>query len=192
MLSNNDINIIVKGCIDCNRVSQKDFYKNFYGYAAAICNRYVANEYDLVEVVNDGFLKIFKEIERFDVNVNHLESRLMSWIKSIMIHTSIDFYRKQMRDNISINIVANENLVDNVSYDAETPIDKLTYYEIIELTNQLTPMYKLVFNMSVIDGMSHDEIAKKLNISEGTSKSNLYKARQIIIKLIEKKYKQVV
>jgi len=190
LLSNNDLNIIVMGCINRDRISQKDFYKNFYGYAAAICNRYVANNDELLEVVNDGFLKIYKEIDKFDTSVAHLESRLMSWIRAIMVHTSVDYYRKKMRDKISLGY-SDEN-IEHIEYDEETPVDKLSYHEIVALTNQLSPMYKLVFNMNIIDGLSHDEISKKLNISTGTSKSNLFKARQIIIKLIEKKYKQIV
>lgn len=178
------------GCINHNRISQKDFYKLFYGYAAAICNRYVNNNNELVEVVNDGFLKIYRELEKFDSNVINLESRLKAWIRAIMIHTAIDHYRKKTKDRVNANYVS-DNL-EHLTFNDETPIDKISYYEIVELVSQLSPMYKLVFNMSVIDGMSHNEIAKQLNISEGTSKSNLFKARQIIIKLIEKKYKQII
>lgn len=178
------------GCIDHNRISQKDFYKIFYGYAAAICNRYVNNSDELIEVVNDGFLKVYKELHKFDSNVLNLESRLKAWIKAIMIHTAIDHYRKKTKDRVNANYVSDN--VEYLSFNEETPLDKLSYYEILELVNKLSPMYKLVFNMSVIDGMSHNEIAKHLNISEGTSKSNLFKARQTIIKLIEKKYKQII
>lgn len=178
------------GCINNNRISQKDFYKIFYGYAAAICNRYVNNDDELVTVVNDGFLKIYKELGVFDLTVVNMESRLKAWIKVIMIHTAIDYYRKKTSDKVNTHYVS-----DNIEYltvNDETPIDKLSYYEIVEIVNQLSPVYKLVFNMSVIDGMSHSEIAKQLGISEGTSKSNLFKARQTIIKLIEKKHKQII
>ena len=85
---------MVKGCVEHNRISQKDLFTNFYGYAAAICNRYISNENDLVEVINDGFLKVFKSIGNFDNSKNDIEGTLRGWIKSIMIHTSIDFYRK--------------------------------------------------------------------------------------------------
>lgn len=190
LLINNDLNIIIKGCIDQNRRSQQEFYKTFYGYSAAICMRYTQKNEDLVEIVNDGFVKIFKELEFFRVPKENFDAILRSWIKKIMVNTSIDYYRKYVRgEQKTVDI---DGSTESFEVQAETPLDKMTYEEIIKIFVHLTPMYKMVFNMYVIDGFSHDEIAKELGITVGTSKSNLSKARANITRLIENKQKTAV
>lgn len=187
---NNELNIIIQGCIDQNRRSQQEFYKTFYGYAAAICMRYSHKKEDLVEIVNDGFLKIFKELHFFKPSEDNNIAVLKAWMRRIIMNTSIDHYRKHIKAEPSILDVDEMN--DNIVYQTETPIDKITYDELIKLLSQLTPMYRIVFNMYIIDGLTHEEIAKELKISIGTSKSNLSKARANIIKLIENKHKVIV
>lgn len=187
---NNELNIIIQGCIDQNRRSQQEFYKTFYGYAAAICMRYSHKKEDLVEIVNDGFLKVFKELRLFKPTNDDTIAVLKAWMKKIMMNTSIDHYRKQLKADPSVLDI--DEVGENFSYQSETPLDKITYDELVKLLNQLTPMYRVVFNMYVIDGLSHEEISKELSISIGTSKSNLSKARVNIMKLIENKHKAIV
>ncbi|MFY7965462.1 MAG: RNA polymerase sigma factor [Chitinophagaceae bacterium] len=162
-------------------------YKIFYGYAAAICMRYTTKKEDLVEVVNDGFLKIFNDFKNFRGVENNNEAIIRGWIKRIMINTSIDYYRKYYKNEPTI--IETDTQLEIEIFKYETPVDKLSYDELIRLIQQLSPMYKMVFNLFVIDGLSHDEISERLNISVGTSKSNLSKARMNIIKLIETNYK---
>lgn len=188
MLKSIDTYSVILECARNNRVAQQEFYTKFYGYAATICNKYVSNEEDLIELVNDGFLKIFKAIEKFEVNEVEVEKKVRAWIKSIMIHTCIDFYRR--KKTVTIINTDENNWVENVGTNDISPIDKLSYNEIVELINKLPPSYKLIFNLSVIDGLSHQEIAKVLQISEGTSKSNLFKARNSMIKFIQEKNKK--
>lgn len=107
-----------------------------------------------------------------------------------MVNTSIDYYRKYVRgEQKTVDI---DGSTESFEVQAETPLDKMTYEEIIKIFVHLTPMYKMVFNMYVIDGFSHDEIAKELGITVGTSKSNLSKARANITRLIENKQKTAV
>ncbi len=185
MPNNNELNIIIQGCVNQDRNNQREFYKIFYGYSAAICMRYSHKQTDLVEMVNDGFLKIFKQIQTFVIPNEHLEKSIRAWIRRIMINVSIDYYRKFVKDVPVIVDVEEKYEVLKDSY--ATPIDKISYDEIIKLVQKLSPMYRVVFNMYVIDGLTHDEIAKELNISANTSKSNLSRARLNIIKLIENK-----
>ena len=152
--------------------------------------RYIQKNDHLVEIINDGFLKIFKELSSFNMPIKDGEVVFRAWLKKIMINTSIDYYRKFIKNEpVKVDV---EDKLDGVEYFTETPLEKMSYDELLSLIQQLTPMYKMVFNMYVIDGMAHQEIADELKISVGTSKSNLSKARHNIIKLIENKSYSVI
>ena len=185
MLNNVELNIVIQGCIKKNRRSQEDLYKLFYGFSAAVCLRYIHNKEDLTEVLNDGFFKVYKELETFNMPIANGEVVFKAWVRRIMINTSIDYYRKFIKNEPNI-IEVNDDF-NNVELASETPLQKMSYDNLLVIINKLTPMYKIVFNMYIIDGMSHQEIAEELKISVGTSKSNLSKARQNVIKLIESK-----
>jgi RNA polymerase sigma-70 factor (ECF subfamily) len=141
------------------------------------CNR---NE-DAVEIVNDGFLKIFNSLHSFQPTNENFEASLMAWIKKIMINTSIDHYRKNHKNHFIPEINEGEN---KLFVGDETIIDRLSYKEIIIIVQRLSPAYRTVFNLYVIDGLTHEEIAQQLNISAGTSKSNLSKAKINIQKML--------
>lgn len=134
-----------------------------------------------MEVVNDGFLKIFKGLQHFQVNHANVEATLKSWIKSIMVNTSIDHFRKNHK-NI-FNTAVTEVQLGNSSTE-EIAIDRLGHKEILSTVNRLSPAYRTIFNLYAIDGFTHEQIAKQLNISPGTSKSNLAKARANIKKML--------
>ncbi len=173
---------IIHGCVDANRVSQKEFYRSFYGFAMAICLRYCNTEDDAMEVVNDGFLKIFRELKNFSPRYENYEASLRGWMKSIFVNTSIDHYRKNHK-NLYVSDLDNNNV--DITDSEASAIDKMSYKEIIELVQKLSPVYRTVFNLFVIDGFKHEEIARQLNISAGTSKSNLFKAKANIQKMIK-------
>lgn len=172
---------IINGCVAAKRESQKAFYKLFYGFSMAICMRYCTTKDDAMEVVNDGFLKIFRELHVFYPKYENFESSLRGWMKSIMIHTSVDHFRKNSRKN-QLDDIHDNHL--EIIHDAETSIDKISHKELIEMVQRLSPAYRTVFNLYVIDGYKHEEIAAKLNISAGTSKSNLAKAKANIQKML--------
>jgi RNA polymerase sigma factor (sigma-70 family) len=173
---------IINGCVKAKRESQKELYKLYYGFAIGICMRYCHNQDDAIEIVNDGYLKIFKTIDSFSPRHENVEASVMGWVKKIMIYTAIDHYRKNCKNNLIDDISdVHFRLLDF----SETSIDAMSYKEIIQLVQQLSPTYRTVFNLYVIDGYKHEEIAKKLNISVGTSKSNLAKARVNIQKMLK-------
>jgi len=146
--------------------------------------RYTNSQDDAVEMVNDGFLKVFKELYNFKPVFENEEISLKGWMKRIMINTAIDYYRKYNKNQLQI--AGHEDAANNITYKGETAVDKLSYDEVLELVQQLSPAYRTVFNLYVIDGLSHDEIAGQLGISTGTSKSNLAKARMNLQKMLEK------
>lgn len=169
------------------RGSQKQCYELLYGFAMGVCLRYAHNDADASEIVNDGFLKVFKEIGAFTPVTEDVEVSLKAWIKKIMIYTAIDHYRRNKKYDLHVEFTnetyQQENYTENI-------IDRMSYNEIIEKIQKLSPGYRKVFNLFVIDGFKHEEIAKKLNISVGTSKSNLAKARASIQKLFQEERMQ--
>jgi RNA polymerase sigma factor (sigma-70 family) len=148
----------------------------------SICLRYCDAYDDAMEVVNDGFLKIFRSVSSFNPRNNNYEASLMAWMKSIMVHTAIDHYRKRKYDHLVNDI---EESHYEMSDNNESAIDMMTYKEIMAILQKLSPVYRTVFNLYVIDGYKHEEIAEQLNISVGTSKSNLSKARANIQKMLK-------
>jgi len=147
----------------------------------SICMRYTHTDDDAMEIANDGFLKIFKELASFQARYEDVEASLKGWMKKIMVNTSIDHFRKNQKYQMNVSI--DDNLF-HIEDHAETSIDKLSYNEVYKLVQQLSPVYRTVFNLYVIDGYKHEEIAKQLKISIGTSKSNLAKAKINIKKMI--------
>ena len=174
---------IVQGCMQDNVRDQKHLYERYYGYCLKIVFRYIFRYDKAVDVVNDGFVKVFKKLTHFhsDESVN-FEMLLMGWMRTIMINTAIDCLRK---NNFlpEIGVINDGVWIEDRSQGAD---QALLYKELIKEVKKLSPSYRLVFNMYVIDGFTHQEIADQLKIAVGTSKSNLSKARVLLQKFIKK------
>lgn len=172
----NNINDLIAGCCRKERSSQEALYRNFFGYGLSICLRYAQNREEAVEIMNDGFLKIFQHIQSFDTSRS-----FKTWLAKIMVNTSIDFLRSKKK----LVFVDDINQVPEPGID-EKIVDKLSYEELLKLVQVLPPAYRTVFNLYVMEGYQHQEIAAMLGISEGTSKSNLFKAKKILKEKITK------
>jgi RNA polymerase sigma factor (sigma-70 family) len=181
LLSAEELTYHVEGCSLNKRESQKIIYTSFYGYAMAICDRYANKQDDALEILNDGFLKVFKEIHHYQPAYSDVVSSFKGWVRKIMVYTAIDHFRKNQKHKLVTQLDPVEYQMATNSADA---IDKLSYDEIIRAVQDLSPGYRTVFNLFIIEGLSHDEIAEKLDISTGTSKSNLSKARKQLQKLL--------
>jgi len=166
-----------------DRESQKKIYTSFYGYAMSVCERYTNNHDDAVEILNDGFLKIFKEIHRYKPSYSDVVRSFMGWLRKIMIYTAIDHFRRNQKHRFTAEL---DDGVIQVSAGGEDALDKISYDEIIRAIQEVTPGYRTVFNLFVIEGFSHEEISDQLGISVGTSKSNLSKARKQLQKILLK------
>ena len=143
--------------------------------------RYCNSKDDAMEVVNDGFVKVYRKLPGFKPRYDNYEASLKGWMKSIFVNTAIDHFRKNNRNYVVAEI---DDSYFEMEYGDETAIDKMSYKEIMELVQALSPVYKTIFNLFVIDGFKHEEIASQLNISVGTSKSNLSKAKGNIQKML--------
>jgi RNA polymerase sigma-70 factor (ECF subfamily) len=147
-----------------------------------ICLRYCSNPDDATEIVNDGFLKLYKALPTFNPQHADVEASLKGWMKRIMINTAIDHLRKYKQRFLVAEITDHQlNAADEV----ESSIDQMTYKEILSIIQRLSPVYRIVFNLYVMDGFKHEEIARQLKISVGASKSNLAKARMNIQKMLK-------
>ena len=181
MLTQEDLNVHIRGCALNSRESQKKIYNAFYGYAMSVCDCYAATEEDALEIMNDGFLKIFREVYHFKpAYANELNS-FKGWLRRIMVNTAIDHFRKNKKHQVVSEL---ETVYNNMSGFESSGLDKLSYDEIIRSIQNLSPAYRTVLTLFVVEGYSHEEIAESLDISIGTSKSNLAKARKQLQKII--------
>lgn len=171
-----DISEIIDGCKQWKRGSQEALYRQFFGYAMAICLRYANNKNEAIEILNDGFLKIFNHINSYDT-----ARPFKSWLSKIMANTAIDHLRGRKKISFAEDI----SQAYDLGVTDDKALDKLSYDEILQLVQNLPPAYKTVFNLYVMEGFQHQEIAAMLGISEGTSKSNLFKAKRILKEKIE-------
>ena len=180
-----DIFQIIDGCKRNEVRCQKILYERFYGYALKIAFRYIHRYEEAVDITNDGFVKVFRNMERFDYKDKVFPERLlMAWIKRIIINTSIDVLRK---NKMEAEIDGIPEYVWEIADDNHQADQSLLFKELIGHIKGLPPVYRVVFNMFVIDDFTHIEIAKSLGISVGSSKSNLSRARVIMQKIIKDK-----
>ena len=162
---------LVSGIKRGDLAGQKEFFRKYYSYVMSICLRYTRNAQDAEEVLNDTFVKIFSRIETF----NH-DKPINNWIATIAVNASIDQLRRQK------NLMPMDDLDDEYHHHlCEMPILNESLDErILPIIQSLPPQYRLVFNMYVFEDYKHEEIAVKLGISVGTSKSNYSRARKIL------------
>jgi RNA polymerase sigma-70 factor (ECF subfamily) len=164
-----DMQLLLQGCKQNHRESQRLLYQHYYGYAMSICIRYCRSLDESKEIVNDGFMKVFKKIEQHET-----ESSFKSWLRRIMINSAIDHYRKEAKHQNHQDV----DRINDFRVNNNDGLHDIAYAELIGMIQQLSPAYRAVFNLHVIDGFTHEEIAKILSISEGTSKSKLLKDRE--------------
>ena len=159
---------LIAGCLQHNRKDQKMLYKAFYGFAMSICLRYAGNRYEASEIMNQGFLKVFTNLQKYDTG-----RPFIAWVGRIMMNTSVDYYR----NNLKLPLNDDLDAAEDIGHD-ELTNQKLNYDDLLSMIQQLPNAYRTVFNLFAIEGFSYEEIAAQLGISTRTSKSNLFKARE--------------
>lgn len=170
---------ILAGCISKIKSSEDLLYKKFSAVMYAICLRYTGNKDDAKDVFQDGFIKVYQQIKNFKQ-----QGSLEGWMKRIMVNTAIDYCKNKSKikfTNIDYNNIIEEEEPINI-------FEKIPKMTLLQMISELPDGYRLVFNLYAIEKYSHKEIAKELNIEEGTSKSQLFKAR----KMLQVKVMQVI
>jgi len=169
---------LIQACVRKERWAQKSLYEDYYGALMGVCLRYSNNREDALDILHDGFIKVFKNIEKYQPGTS-----LIAWMRRIMVNTAIDFYRKAVRRRTEDL----DKVYDQQISDADA-ISALSEKEVLQAVRSLTPSYRTVFNMYVIEGYSHREIGEKLGITESTSRSNLVKARMKLKQIIQTRF----
>lgn len=169
---------LVKLCVTGNRVHQEMLYHKYASKMFGVCLGYISDRDTAKDVLQDGFIKVFTSLQKFKG-----EGSLEGWIRRIIIHTAVDHYRKFIRDQRNVNI----DEVKIVPFEVSIP-DKILEKELLGLIHKLPEGARIIFNLYVIEGYSHKEIGEMLDITSGTSKSQVSRARMILQNWIGKLY----
>lgn len=172
------LQLLIEGCRNGNSMSQKKLYEYFYGYAMNIGLRYGKNKQEALEIINDGFLKVFKNINRYDSAYP-----FKGWLHRVIVNAGIDYYRSHKNQISFLELTEGYHPLESPeTFPAVSPNENM-----LPIIQELTPAYRVVFNLYVMEEYKHHEIAELLGISVGTSKSNLARAKARIKQSILKK-----
>jgi RNA polymerase sigma factor (sigma-70 family) len=161
---------LVKACVNNDRAAQEALYKFYRADMLRVCLTYLPDKELAKEAFNTGFLKVFQSIGSYDAE----KGELGGWIRRIMINTSIDMVRRELKfDPVPITYVE-----ENEFFIPPAVLEKLYADDILKSIHQLPPAAQAVFNLSVFEGFSHKEIGEQLDISEGTSRWHLSEAKR--------------
>ncbi|AGA79130.1 RNA polymerase sigma factor [Echinicola vietnamensis] len=172
---------LIDGLCKNDPKSQELLYKQFYSYGMSVCLRYTSSREEAVEVLNDSFMKVFTHIQQYDKSLV-----FRSWFRRILINTAINHYKKD-RHHVTTKELEQSIHVKGTQEDV---MAKLHYQEMIAVVQTLSPVYRTVFNLYVIEGYSHEEIGEQLGISVGASKSNLSRARANLRELLTRNHEK--
>jgi len=173
-----DIDQLIKDCVAGKQKAQAKLYHMFSPKMYAVCLRYAKDASEAEDSLQEGFIKVFTKIKSF-----RSEGSFEGWVRRIMVNVSLERYRKQHL----LHPVEDISVYEQVNY-SDDIISQISANDLMELIQKLSPRYQMVFNLYVLEGMSHQEIAKEMGISEGTSKSNLARARGIMKQMVLKKF----
>jgi len=185
-INNDKIDSIIKGCLNNDRKSQKLLFDSYAGILMSTSYRYMGNRDDADEVLQEGFIKIFNKLATYDYSFD-----IGAWMRRIIINLAIDKLRERKRKR-KIILSDQDSTFKITDHDEISDFDKHDTQQIsvelaMEAITKLSPAYRVVFNMYAIENYTHAEIAKELGISEGTSKSNYFKAKANLRKSLKNK-----
>jgi len=176
-----DLKNIVDACASGDPKAQEQLYNLYAPKMFGVCMRYAKNDTEAEDNLQEGFIKVFTNIGKF----RH-EGSLEGWVRRIMVNVSLEKFRKQsMLYPVEDMAVFESQMAD------DTTSEKVSATELLKLVQQLPPQYRMVFNLYVVEGFSHQEISGKLGIATGTSKSNLARAREILKRKVQKLFSEI-
>jgi RNA polymerase sigma factor (sigma-70 family) len=173
---------VIRGCQENKPGAQRELYDMFKTKMFGICMRYAGNYDDAQDILQDGFIKVFDKIHQFG-----FKGAFEGWIRKVMVNTALEKYRIHYRQ-----VPVDEHLSEIGQDDSKDIIADIDVTELIKIVEELSPRYRVVFNLYALEGFSHKEISDMLQISEGTSKSNLSRARTILQEKVNKYYFKTV
>lgn len=173
-------NQLIQACINGDRHAQNRLYELFCPKMFALCLRYAQNREEAEEILQEGFVQVFRSLHNFRFN-----GSFEGWIRKIMVYCSVQHYRSRSKMHVIINMDIS-HVEEGVDEDITAKIGKK---ELLKMIQSLPPAYRMVFNLYVFEGMKHREIAEHLGIAEGTSKSNFSDAKTILQKAVRNSLK---
>lgn len=175
-----ELNDIIKGCKSGKRAAQAKLYKLLSKKMFGVCLIYTKDYTAAEDVMQEGFVKVFTHIKQY----KHTGS-FEGWVRKIMVNTALERFRKQrlLYADKEVEQYANDFAYDDI-------VSNISANDLLDIVQELSPQYKMVFSLYAIEGYAHKEIAEKLGISEGASKSNLSRARVILQNKVEKHFQQ--
>ena len=174
MAKDNQLSKLIKACRRKDRKAQKELYQLYFAYAMTVCLHYAKDINEAKDILNEGFFKVFTKLHQYEERKS-----FKPWLRRILVNTAIDYHRKYYKMDTPLEIVHIQVPTVEVS-----GFDRLALDDILNMVQQLPRMYRTVFNLFVLEGYSHVEIAKKLGISIGGSKSNLSRAKSKLREMI--------
>lgn len=173
----------IKRCRNGDRKSQEALFKAYYSKMMGVCMRYSRDRDTAQDLCQIGFIKVFEKLDRYS-----FDGSFDGWIRRIMVNTAIDHIRKSKKE---LSIIEDDNRIADTKIDegSDEQFVGLEVKDVVTAVQQLSPAYRNVFNLYVMENYTHREIAEILGISEGTSKSNLAKAKMNLRKLLKDKRK---
>ena len=179
---------LISGCVKNDRRSQEELFKLFYGKMLGVCMRYARDRDTAEEMLQEGFIKIFDKLEAFDY-----KGSFEGWIRRIVSNTAIDNLRKSKKNPLLTDKDEDFKLgwSDPIVENEELQFVGLKAEIALEAVQNLSPAYRAVFNLHVMEEYTHKEIAEILGISEGTSKSNLSKAKMNLQRTLKEKFEKI-
>lgn len=174
---------IIKACIKGNQVAQKTLYQMFADKMYAVCLRYASNADEAKDILQDGFIKVFTHLDQFN-----FKGSFEGWVRRIMVNTALE----KFRDKNHMFAVSMDQNYESGNLEYDHILTELSATDLLKLIQELSPQYRMVFNLYAIEGYSHKEIGEIMKIKEGTSKSNLSRAREILKEKVNKYYGVIV
>jgi RNA polymerase sigma-70 factor (ECF subfamily) len=169
---------LIQACLRNDRNAQRKLYNAYAGKMLVVCIRYVQNQAEAEDILQEAFIKIFQNLDKF-----RAESTLGAWIKRIVVNTAIN----QIRANLHFKDMSDVRGYENQISDDQSGIKSMQFQELIEMIRKLPKGCRAVFNLFAIEGYKHHEIAELLNITEGTSKSQYSRARVMLQSMLSVK-----
>lgn len=166
---------LIDKCLQGNQRAQKALFEKFSRKMMSVCMRYVSDREQADDVLQDGFVKVFSHLNSFK-----REGSFEGWIRRTMINTSLDYIRKKQKLNLDVDISEADYLVG----EEETSLGKMRVEELMAIIQEMPTGYRMVFNLYVIEGYTHQEIGEELGVTESTSKTQFRKARAYLMNII--------
>jgi RNA polymerase sigma-70 factor (ECF subfamily) len=178
---------LLSACLRAEPRAQTAFYEYFKKRVWAVCRRYTRTTAEAEDVLQEVFIKLFGQLHK----VQKPES-LGGWVRQVTVTVAVDYYRSHARENGLLNLEESLDDVELHHYETPLAIERLSYQEMLDIIHSLPEGYRMVLNLYVIDGYTHPEIAQMLGISEGTSRSQLSRAKEAFRRRLESEEKKTI